>query len=97
MITRLVKMTFLPEKVETFLRVFNDSKGKIRAFEGVKHLELLRDKNNTHILFTYSIWENEICLENYRNSDLFKTTWLKTKILFSAPPEVWTLHSEYKI
>ncbi|NUM51585.1 MAG: antibiotic biosynthesis monooxygenase [Flavobacteriales bacterium] len=97
MITRLVKMTFLPEKVETFLQIFNNSKDKIRAFEGVRHLELLRDKSNSNILFTYSIWENESCLENYRNSDLFKTTWAKTKVLFIAPPEAWTLNLEDEV
>lgn len=94
MIVRIVKMTFIPEEVENFLQIFNEIKNKIRGFEGVVHLELLRDSKQLNVLFTYSIWENENCLENYRKSELFNTTWAKTKILFKAPAEAWSLNRE---
>ena len=70
---RIVKMTFDPEKVNEFLANFEEVKHKIRAFDGVKHLELLNDKNKSNIYFTYSIWESEDHLNNYRHSDLFKS------------------------
>lgn len=94
---RIVKMTFQPEKVDEFLFNFNESKTLIRAFEGVQHLELLRDKNNFNIFFTYSIWQSENHLENYRNSDLFKGVWAKTKPLFSSKPEAWSVDSIEKL
>jgi quinol monooxygenase YgiN len=94
MIVRIVKMTFIPEKVEPFLQVFNEVKNKIRAFDGALHLELLQDTKHSNILITYSIWESDISLEKYRNSELFKTTWARTKILFNAPAEAWTLDRE---
>lgn len=94
---RIVKMTFDPQKVDLFLQNFEENKQFIRDFEGVKHLELLRDKNNSNIYFTYSYWKSEIHLENYRNSDLFKSIWVKTKPLFIAKAEAWSVDSIVKL
>src|SRR5947207_2039392 len=91
MIIRIVKMTFVPEKTNDFLKVFKESKDKIRAFDGCTHLELLNDIQDRNIFFTYSHWLSEKNLDNYRNSDLFKTTWNKTKILFAGKPEAWSV------
>lgn len=94
MLIRLVKMTFAPEHVEQFRQVFNDSKERIRAFEGVNHLELWNDKDHPNIFFTYSIWDNAECLERYRRSELFKSVWSRTKVLFSDRPQAWSNHRE---
>ena len=94
---RIVKMTFNPEKVNEFLANFEEVKSKIRAFDGVEHLELLSDKNNTNIYFTYSIWESEDHLNNYRHSDLFKSVWAVTKPLFIKKAEAWSLESMIKM
>lgn len=84
-------MVFVPEKVNDFLKVFNASKDKIRTFEGCTNLELLNDIENKNIFFTYSYWQSEGHLNKYRDSQLFKETWSKTKILFSAKPEAWSV------
>ena len=94
---RIVKMTFNPEKVNEFLANFEEVKSQIRAFNGVEHLELLSDKNNTNIYFTYSIWESEDHLNNYRHSDLFKSVWAVTKPLFIKKAEAWSLESMIKM
>ncbi len=84
-------MTFEHNKVEQFLEVFHSSKHLIRGFQGCSHLELLNDISSPNIYFTYSHWANEESLNNYRNSELFKTVWGKTKILFSAKTEAWSV------
>lgn len=86
MLIRIVRMNFQADKVDDFLAIFENSKHKIRNFEGCQHLELLRDLDNPHIFSTYSLWENAEALENYRQSELFKTTWAATKVLFAAKP-----------
>lgn len=91
MFTRIVKMSFKPSKIELFLENFNINKNNIRNFEGCRLLELYQDKNDSSTFFTHSHWESEIHLENYRNSDLFKGVWSKTKILFNKKPEAWSL------
>ena len=91
MFTRIVKMSFHEDQVDEFLANFDKNKELIRAFEGCHHLKLLNDKNNPGIFFTYSIWESDAHLEAYRNSDLFKGVWAKTKVLFNDKPEAWSV------
>ena len=91
MLIRIVKMTFKPEEVETFLTIFRETKDKIRAFEGCEHLELLEDVNNKNSFSTYSHWENETALNAYRNSHLFDGVWARTKVLFTEKPIAFSL------
>lgn len=91
MVARIVKMTFKENLIEQFLEVFEQSKIAIRQFQGCQHLELHRGKDHPTIFFTYSHWESEEALQQYRNSTLFKQTWAKTKVLFDAKAEAWTL------
>lgn len=85
-------MTFRNESVQTFItEVFEQSKTRIRAFEGCRHMELVRHKTSPNLLFTLSIWDDEAALENYRASALFADTWAKTKALFAEKAEAWTV------
>lgn len=86
MLIRVVRMTFQEDKVEDFLKVFNESKKKIRNFPGCNHLELLKDYHKPNIFSTYSIWEDDKALNNYRHSDLFAGVWKDTKALFADKP-----------
>jgi heme-degrading monooxygenase HmoA len=91
MIIRIVKMTFQPEKINAFQELFDKSKHLIRAMPGCSRLELLNDINTPTIFFTYSYWDSETDLNNYRNSDVFKNIWGQTKVLFSEKPEAWSV------
>jgi quinol monooxygenase YgiN len=91
MVKRVVKMTFRNEEVDGFLIIFNQTKSLIRASEGCMHLELWRSATESSVLFTLSHWENALFLEKYRQSDLFKRTWAKTKVLFADKPAAWTV------
>ena len=91
MFVRIVKMSFDSKNTGKFLTNFHQNKEKIRDFEGCNFLELYQDKNNNNVYFTYSYWNSEKDLENYRNSDLFKTVWAKTKILFNEKPMAWSV------
>jgi heme-degrading monooxygenase HmoA len=84
-------MSFENDKIDTFLENFNLNKDKIRNFKGCNSLKLLRDKNNPNIFFTYSYWKSENHLNSYRKSELFKSVWGKTKILFNNKPEAWSV------
>jgi len=91
MFIRIVKLSFKPEHVEEFLANFESNKFQIRNFEGCKKLKLFRDKDRDNLFFTYSHWRSVTDLENYRNSELFKSVWAKTKILFNDKPEAWSV------
>lgn len=91
MLVRIVKMSFNESSVDAFLKNFDANKHKIRDFKGCELLELYRDKNDTNVFFTYSYWNSEANLEAYRRSDLFKNVWSKTKPLFNAKTEAWSV------
>ncbi|MGV6844854.1 MAG: putative quinol monooxygenase, partial [Lutibacter sp.] len=59
--------------------------------DGCRLLELNRDINNPSIFFTYSYWESENHLNQYRKSELFKEVWSHTKIYFNDKPEAWSV------
>ena len=83
MLIRVVRMTFQADKLAEFLLIFAQSHEKIRVFPGCQHLDLPRDPDNPTVRMTYSLWESPEALEAYRQSDLFRTTWAATKVLFA--------------
>ena len=85
-------MSIDKDKIEKFLSNFHQNKEKIRNFQGCQFLELYQDKNDNNIFFTYSYWNTEEDLENYRKSDFFQNVWSKTKILFNENPQAWSVN-----
>lgn len=94
MITRIVKMHFREGETENFLLIFDEMKAHIAQSEGCFELHLHRDSANPLLFFTISLWQNEDCLNRYRNSELFKLTWARVKPLFTEPAAAWTLEKE---
>lgn len=97
MINRIVCMHFAPGQRDAFLNVFIESKEAIRSFPGCRYLELLEDAHDDHRFFTYSKWDSESALNEYRNSELFQKTWAATKVLFDQKPMAWSTQSRFKI
>jgi heme-degrading monooxygenase HmoA len=86
MLVRIVRMTFQEGSREVFLQNFEENKSSIRNFPGCRHLELWEDEHDKNIFMTYSHWESEAALNQYRDSELFKTVWSFTRALFAAKP-----------
>lgn len=84
-------MSFYKENIPAFLENFELMKNHIRNSPGNRFLELYQDKSNPCIFFTYSYWETEDDLENYRKSALFYEVWTFTKKLFNDKPEAWSV------
>lgn len=91
MIIRIVQMTFREDALADFMALFEERKQLIRDFEGCRHLELWQDAADARICFTYSHWESEVHLDHYRFSTLFRDTWARTKALFAAKPQAWSV------
>ena len=88
---RIVKMTFKPEHCDDFLAHFDMIKEKITGMPGCNGLGLHRDLTDPTIFFTYSDWDSEMALQNYRKSDLFVTTWSIVKAWFAYRAQAWSL------
>lgn len=97
MLVRIVRMTFQEDKVHAFLENFEANKEKIRHFPGCQYLELWRDKKFKNIFMTYSHWDSEEALNQYRDSELFKSVWSYTKTLFSDKPKAFSVEKIDKL
>jgi hypothetical protein len=97
MFVRIVKMSFHLKHINEFLILFEEKKELIRNSNGCNLLELYQDKTNPEIFFTYSYWENESDLENYRNSALFKSVWKQTKTFFNDKPQAWSVDKKMSL
>lgn len=88
-------MYFSESSEMDFVQVFEQSVGKIMEFQGCHQVILLKNMNDSNSMMTYSIWETDEDLQNYRNSEFFKNTWKKTKSLFEKKAEAWSM-KDYK-
>ena len=91
MIRRLVKLKFKSDTSNIFVDIFKEKHQQILSCQGCSHLEVWQDVNDEDSFFTYSIWDSEEDLNNYRSSVLFNKLWPKVKSLFREKAEVWTL------
>ena len=91
MITRIVKITLLPEKINTIIEVFEESREQIKAFKGCRNAMLVRDIHHEHILFTISEWDDESFLNLYRDSIFFAEVWKKAKATFAEKAAAWSV------
>ncbi|ALJ00170.1 putative quinol monooxygenase [Rufibacter tibetensis] len=90
MLIRVVRMTFQEGKVPAFLEIFNASRTKISAFPECRSVELLQDYHLPHVYSTYSLWDSDEALNNYRSSELFGSVWKPTKALFAEPAQAFS-------
>ena len=91
MLIRIVKMIFKEELIAEFQTDMQHNVPLIRATEGCEYLQILRDKKNPNMFFTYSHWKDETSLNNYRNSGFFAEIWPKAKAKFAEKPEAWSV------
>jgi quinol monooxygenase YgiN len=83
---RIVQLTFKHEHVVEFISFFEERKNVIRQVKGCTHLALWRDSTYENVFYTYSQWEHETDLDNYRQSLFFHETWSTIKQWFAAKP-----------
>lgn len=93
-ITRLVKLSFSEDYLDTFLESFEKKKQQILSYEGCLTVDLYLDSIKKGLCFTVSTWKSEAALEAYRQSDWFQATWKEVKQHFTDKPEAWTAYSQ---
>lgn len=95
MVTRIVKLEFHPDRVDDFINYFDTIKQQVNSFPGCIGMKLYQDISNPSIIMTYSHWETEKDLDNYRNSDTFSVIWPSIKPWFNGKPEAWSLNTYF--
>jgi len=87
---RIVKLTFKEEKISEFMDLFQAVEPVIRSYRGCQSLRLLRDTEKNNVMFTFSEWQNEKDLEDYRASDTFQLVWQTIRPWFLQHAEAWS-------
>jgi len=95
MITRIVKLEFKPDKIEDFLVFFNTIKHKVNNYPGCFGMKLYQDINSPTTVMTYSHWDSQKDLDNYRESETFGAVWPIIKPWFNAKPEAWSVEAYF--
>jgi quinol monooxygenase YgiN len=93
MITRIVRMRFRPEAIPEFLEIWRESRALIRARPGCLEANLFADDSDPTAFYTLSRWKTGGDLFAYRKSELFGVVWPRTKVLFAAPAEAFSLQA----
>lgn len=88
---RIVKLTFEADKTNDFLLFFDSIKHVVNNFPGCNGMKLLQDIHTPNIVMTYSLWNGEQDLENYRVSPEFKQIWGTIKPWFAQKAEAWSV------
>lgn len=91
MIKRIVRLQFNPDKVEEFLNVYKKHINSMAKRPECISLELLKEKGTLSTFYTFSIWESEDALHEYRSSEYFRDIWGRIKPWFSEKAQAWTL------
>jgi len=87
-LVRIVRLTFCPDAVDTFLDRFDESAPRVRAFPGCRRLELWRDPDTPTAFTTLTYWDDPDALDAYRESELFTSTWAAVTPLCADRPQV---------
>ena len=95
MITRIVKLEFQDDKINDFLTFFETIKHIVNEFPGCYGMKLYQDIDNPTIVMTYSHWETQQDLNNYRESNEFGEIWPKIKPWFAQKPEAWSVKAHF--
>ncbi len=90
MITRLVKLEFLPQHADRFAAFFEGEAEGIRRVAGCHSVQAFRDRDEPTRFFTQSVWDSPQALEVYRASAFFRNNWRTVKVWFAAPPAAWS-------
>jgi len=95
MITRIVQLEFEFDKIEDFLSFFDGVNQVVNTFPGCSGMKLYQDINTPTKVLTYSHWEDEAALNDYRNSDAFHKIWSTIKPWFCEKPQAWSVNAYF--
>lgn len=91
MINRIVKLRFCDEYSNHFEKIFKETKPFILNQKGCLSVVLMKNIDHKNEFFTYSTWDSQDDLNNYRKTTLFKTVWKSLKPNFVSKAEAWSL------
>ncbi len=90
MIVRIVHMFFRPHALEQLMPLIHRQLRNVMSHPGCLAVKLFRDTSDPDHLCTFSIWEDQEALDDYRQSDHFIEVWSTLKSHFAKPPQAYS-------
>lgn len=95
MILRIVKIKIDEVKIDTFKLFMKNLRNEKLRLKGCLHFDYFHEKKNKNIYYTYTIWENEKHLNQYKKSELFKKVISTLNSLSIEEPRAWTIEDAF--
>jgi|SRR5690554_411182 len=93
MIIRIVELNIQRDELVKAGSLLEEVSSKVRSMNGCSHLHILEDMHQAGHITTYSHWESEQHLNDYRKSVIFRNFWGAIKPLFASPARAWSSES----
>ena len=93
MITRIIKFQIKEGFENQFDDLVKRFKDELISYEGLHHLDILREKENTMSVFILMIFVSEAKLYSFRRSDLNKVVKQQLKKVTTAEPLTWMVET----
>ena len=93
MITRLIKFQIKQGCENQFEDLVKQFKDELMSFNGMHHLDILREKENKMSVFILMIFISEAKLDSFRRSDLNKVIKQRLKDITTAEPLAWMVET----
>ncbi len=95
MILRVVKLKVDPRKMEAFQLFMENLHDEKLRLNGCLHFDFFNERQNPNIFYSYTIWEHEKFLKQYKKTDLFKEVVQTLRELCIDEPQAWTIQNVF--
>lgn len=93
MITRIIKFQIKEGFENQFEYLVKRFKDELISFDGLHHLDILREKENKMSVFIIMIFNNESKLYSFRRSELNKVVKAQLKQITTTEPLAWMVET----
>jgi len=93
MITRIIKFKIKPDGEGLFEELVKQFKDELMSFDGLHHIDILREKDNHMNVFIIMIFNTEAKLDLFRRSELNKVIKQRLKDITTEAPLAWMVET----
>ncbi len=90
MITRIVELQIQAHQIDVAKQLLKEVAPKVRSMPGCSRLEIMFGIHKKARVTTYSYWDSEKDLNDYRDSEVFQKFWKSIKPMFSEKARAWS-------
>ncbi len=95
MILRVVKMKVDLRKIDAFKLFMDNLHDEKLRLAGCLHFDYFNERQNPSIYYSYTIWEHEKYLKQYKKTEFSKEVLQTLRDLCVEEPQAWTIQNVF--